>query len=85
MLLLSFPAQLDALARMFSFSVVTSERAPNLKAFKMSHIPLTYQRKGALSAVFAQWNPNIALSGDTAIITIADPSAGERAICSIIW
>ena len=65
------------MARVFSFSGVTNECAPNLTAFKMSHIPVKYRSEEALTKVFVQWKLNIAVRGDTAVITITDPSAGE--------
>ena len=77
-LLLSLPDQLGSLAGIFSNPGVTNECAPNLTAFKMSHIPLEYRNREALSGVFAKWKPNIVLCNGTAVITIADPSAGER-------
>jgi len=71
--------QINRLARVFSFPGVTNECAPSLTAFKMSHIPVEYRSEKALTRVFAQWKPNIALSDGTAVVTITDPLAGEGA------
>ena len=51
----------------------------------MSRIPVEYRSEKALTRVFTQWKPNIVLRGDTAVVTITDPSAGEGATDCWVW
>ena len=51
----------------------------------MSHIPVKYRSEESLARVFAQWQTNIVLCGDTAVVTITGPSAGEGTTDCWVW